>query len=111
MGNYRDGEAVLNALTVAASLRRPEDDALTLVDQCCARYRDYPDLEFDSGNETWECGPVGRLLAEAFAPGVDLLMFHEAPADPVAQERWDDRAWDEWFARVNDPWHARYGWG
>ena len=58
-----------------------------------------------------ERGPVGRLLADAFAPGVDLLMFHEAPADPVEQERWNHRAWDEGFRRVNDPWHARYGWG
>lgn len=111
MGNSRDGDAVLNALSVAASLRRPEDDVLAIVDRCCERYRDYPDLEFDSGDETWERGPVGRLLADAFAPGIALLMFNEAPTDPTEQERWDERVWDEWYARVSDPWHARYGWG
>ena len=94
-GTLRSVTAVLNALVVAASLRRPEDDPLALVDRCCARYRDYPDLEVDSGDEPWERGPVGRLRAGAFAPSVDLLMFHEAPADPVEQARWDEPVWDE----------------
>ncbi len=105
MGNMRDGAAILHALAVAATLRTASSHPMALVDLCCEPYRLYPDLEFESDGEPWEKGPVGKLLADAFAPGKSLLLFK-----PGLTQREEEQAWDEWWQLVSDPWHQRYGW-
>ena len=97
MGNHTVGRAMVNTAN-ALKKARPDMPALEILDMACNPYRN-TDAEFDDA-----CHPdeeFGKILKEAFAPGVDFLS-----KEPDADGHWAQE--DEWEDQVADPFRARY---
>ena len=117
MGNHDAGQAMGRAAELALKMRTNQT-ALALLDEICEPYRG-ADAEFEAPDPkhphqvnpeyifyTNPNGPLGRLIAEAFSPGIDwIVLSREAQAtndeDTIEafDERWDERPYKQFNDR------------
>lgn len=94
MGNHDAGRAMAQTATALADQREKTGQSpLEILDIACEPYRGC-DAEFDDAR--WYDEPFGRLLLEAFQPGVDY--------DPSTDE---DGEW--WYENIERKHSKRYG--
>ena len=91
MGNHQVGRAMAQSAEMALEMRASQP-ALELLDKICEPYRD-TDAEFDDSTEPNE--PLGKLMVEAFSPGVEFKFE-------------DEEHENEWYEKVYRPFRERY---